>query len=180
VSAVAARFESTFGSRTLKLNAQAASVGYYIPNTMFFAGVSASRGENVTALNSTIVEKEYVTTWSGVVGIAPLDGLLITTELQEHGYDPNVTARYVGKLPNAHYYAGSVSLVDPDQGDTSFGVAFDYFFDHSLSAGLAYEEGSESMTGRVRKFFSPRFSLGGSYTTSDFSDSYNVDVAWRF
>ena len=179
VSVAAARFESSFRDQGNHVNSQAASLEYYIPGTMFFAGVSASRGQNVTVIDS-IVRKEYDTTWSGTLGIAPLDGLLVTTELQEDGYDPNVTARYVGKLPNAHYYAGTVSLVDPDQGDASFGLAFDYYFDDTLSAGLAYEDAGESATARMRKFFSPRFSLGGSYTTNDFSDTFGIDVAWRF
>jgi hypothetical protein len=180
VSLAAARSESSFGVGVFRLNSQSASVGYYIPGTMFFAGVSASRNEHITALNSTIVLTDYDTNWSGVLGITPVDGLLISTVLRERGYDPNITARYVGKLPNAHYYAGSVSIVDPDQGDTSFGVDFDYYFDESFSAGVAYQDGSESLTGKVRKFFTPRFSLGGSYTSGDFVDSFNVDVAWRF
>jgi hypothetical protein len=180
VSAAAARFESSFGNQEFHLNAQAASLGYYIPGTMFYAGVSASRGQNVTAVSSTVVQKEYDTRWSGVLGIAPLDGLLVTTEFQEHGYDPNITARYVGKLPNSHFYAGAVSVVDPDQGDTSFGLDFDYYFDETFSAGLGYEDASESVTGSVRKFFSTRFSLGGSYTARDFGDSFDIDVAWRF
>ncbi len=180
VSLAAARFEGSFGVDVFHLNSQAASVGYYIPGTMFFAGVAASRSQHVTAVSSTIVQKDYDNHWSGTVGIAPLDGLLITTGFHEDGYDPNITARYVGKLPNAHYYAGSISVVDPDQGDTSFGIDFDYYFDDTFSAGVAYQDGSESLTGKVRKFFTPRFSLGGSYTSAEFSDSFEVDIAWRF
>jgi hypothetical protein len=181
VSVGAARSDTSFATqRVFHLNSQGASIGYYIPDTMFFAGVSASRGERITGISSTVVQKDYDTAWSGVVGVAPLDGLLVTTEFHEHGYDPNLTARYVGKLPNAHYYAGTVRLVDPDGADATFGVDFDYYFDDTFSAGLGYADGAESVTGRVRKFFSPRFSLGGSYTTNDFSDSFSVDVAWRF
>lgn len=179
VSALAARLESSFGGDVYHLNAQAANVSYYIPGTMFFAGVSASRNQYVSAVSSTIVQKDYDTNWSGVLGIAPLDGLLVTTTLRERGYDPNITARYVGKLPNSHHYAGAVSVVDPDRGDTTFGVEFDYYFDNTFSAGLAYQEGSESLTARMRKFITPRFSIGGSYTDDD-ADSFDVSVAWRF
>jgi Putative general bacterial porin len=180
VSAAAARSESSFGVSVFRLNSQAANVSYYIPRTRVFAGVTASRNQHVTAVSSTIVQKAYDTRWSGTLGIAPLDGLLVTTDIPEHGYDPNISARYVGKLPNSHYYAGSVRLVDPDRGDTSFGVEFDYYFDHTFSAGVAYQDASESLTGKMRKFFTPRFSLGGSYTSDEFVDSFTVDVAWRF
>lgn len=180
VSVAASRSESSIGQSVFRLNSQFASVGYYIPGTMFFGGVSASRNEHITALNSTLVLTDYDTTWSGVLGITPVDGLLVTTEFQEHGYDPNITARYVGKLPNSHYYAGTVSVVDADRGDTAFGVEFDYYFDDTFSAGLAYQDGSESLTARMRKFITPRFSIGGSYTDDDVADSFNVDIAWRF
>jgi hypothetical protein len=36
------------------------------------------------------------------------------------------------------------------------------------------------VTGRLRKFITPEFSVGGSYTNDDFADSFNIDVAWRF
>ena len=61
-------------------------------------------------------EYEYDTSWFGEFGIAPLDGLLLTTSFQEGSYDANLTARYVGKLPNSHYYAGSVTIEDRDGG----------------------------------------------------------------
>ena len=96
------------------LDAQGASVGYYIPGTMFYAGVGVSRDESLIGLSSTSVLTEHNTTWSGTLGITPLDGLLLTTDFQEHGYDPNITARYVGKLPNNHFYAGSVNFADHD------------------------------------------------------------------
>jgi hypothetical protein len=180
ISALVARLESSFGVGVHELNAQAANVGYYIPGTMFFAGVSVSRNQYVSAVSSTVVLKDYNTSWSGALGIAPVDGLLISTVVTERGYDPNIMARYVAKLPNSHYYAAAVNIVDPDQGDTSFGVEFDYYFDDTFSAGLAYEDGGETLTGRVRKFFTPRFSVGGSYTNDDYFDTVNVDVALRF
>lgn len=179
VSVAAGRSESSFGVGVFRLNSQAASVGYYIPGTVFFAGVSASRYEHITALNSTTVLTDYDTRWSGVLGITPVDGLLVTTVLRERGYDPNITARYVGKLPNSHYYVGTVSVVDPDRGDTAFGAEFDYYFDDTFSAGLAYQDGSESVTARLRKFITPRFAIGGSYT-DDEANSFSVDIAWRF
>jgi hypothetical protein len=179
LSAIAARFEWQFESLDTHLNAQAARVGYYFPGTMFYAGVGVSRGQSITAISSTIVQKEYVTDWFGTLGIAPLDGLLITTDLQEHGYDPNITARYVGKLPNDHFYAGSVSMVDPDRGDTSFGLDFDYYFDESSSLGVGYADGDDQWELRAEKFFSKSWAFGVSASTADSGDGFGVHVTWR-
>jgi hypothetical protein len=180
VSAIAARFNLQFEALDdIRLNAQGARVGYYVPNTMFYVGVGASRGQTITALNSTIVEKKYVTQWFGGLGVAPLHGLLITTDFHEDGYDPNVTARYVGKLPNDHFYAGSVSLVDPDGGDTSFGLDFDYYFDESFSAGVGYEDGGSQWELRAEKFFSRSWALGVSASTADDGDAFGLQLTWR-
>jgi hypothetical protein len=179
LSAIAARFEWEFESLDTHLNAQAARVGYYVPDTMFYAAVGVSRGQNVTAINSTIVQKEYVTTWFGTLGVAPLDGLLITTSLQEHGYDPNVTVRHVGKLPNKHYYAGSVSIVDPDHGDTSFGLDFDYYFDATSSLGFGYEDGGDRWELRAEKFLSKSWAAGASAFTANHGDGVGIHVTWR-
>ena len=175
VSAVLARYE-LFGEH---LNAQAASVGYYFPGTMFYASAGVQRIETLTALSSTFVQTEYDTAWFGQLGIAPLKGLLLTTSFQEDGYDPNITARYVGKLPNSHYYAGSVSLVEPDWGDTSFGLDFDYYFDHTASVGIGYADGAERWELRAQKFLSESWALGASVSTDDFGDGFGIRLTWR-
>src|SRR6187549_1729337 len=72
LSAVAAQAEF-LGTHT---NAQRASVGYYIPGTMFYAGAGVSHDEDIYLFSSTTVLTEYRTNWSGTLGIAPLDGLL--------------------------------------------------------------------------------------------------------
>lgn len=186
LSAIASRFHWRSDSLDTHLNAQGARVGYYLPGTMFYGSVGVSHGQNVTVLfpdlndlNSIIVQKEYSTEWSGTLGIAPLDGLLITTNFQDHGYDPNVTARYVGKLPNNHFYAGSVSLVDPDLGDTSFGLDFDYYIDESFSLGAGYDDGGDQWELRAEKFFSKSWALGASVSTADGGDSVGIHVTWR-
>jgi hypothetical protein len=179
------------------LDAQSASVGYYIPGTMFYAGVGVSRDESLIGLSSTSVLTEYNTTWSGTLGIAPLDGLLLTTDFQEHGYDPNITARYVGKLPNNHFYAGSVNLAyhddvsassahdlagtsfGLDDTGTSFGLDFDYYFDESTSLGLGFDDVGNRWELRGEKFFSKSWAAGVSAYTADRIDGFGVHVTWR-
>ncbi len=175
VSAVAARFE-VFDEH---LDARGASVAYYFPGDLFYASASVSRAENITAINSTIVQKDHDTRWFGAVGVTPLDGLLITTDFGEDGYDPNVTARHVGKLRNSHFYAGSVGVVKPDRGDTFFTLGFDYYLDDTASLGVAYADGSERITLRGRKFFSQAWAVGASACKAEGSDGFAIDVTWR-
>jgi hypothetical protein len=176
LSAIVARFD---GFVDTDQNALAASVGYYIPGTMFFVSGGASRVENVYGVSSTLVLKRYDTNWFGTLGIAPLDGLLISTNFHEDGYDPNITAKYVGKLPNDHFYAGSVSLVDPEFGDTSFGLDFDYYFDESSSLGAGYDHVGDRWEMRAEKFFSKSWAAGVSAYTADGVDGFGVNVMWR-
>lgn len=176
LSAVVARFD---GFVDTDQNAMAASVGYYIPGTMFFVGGGASRVESVIGVSSTVVLKRYDTTWVGTLGIAPLDGLLISTNFLKGGYDPNVTAKYVGKLPDHHYYSGSVSLVDPDFGDTTFAIDFDYYFDESSSLGVGYDHAGDRWELRAEKFFSKTWAAGVSANTADGSAGFGFNVTWR-
>ena len=178
-----------FGAFNTNLDGLAASVDYYIPGTMFYAEVGANHREYITGLSSTFVLTENDTSWFGAIGIAPLDGLLITTSLRERGYDPNLTARYVGELPNDHFYAGSVSIVAPDGGKTEYGIDFDYYLDRTFSLGVGYQTFSRGGGGfwlgedrwevRAEKFFSKSWAAGISANTADRSNGFGVNVTWR-
>jgi len=149
-----------------------AEVDYYLPNTMFFGRLAVTHSDDDFVDDDTVI--------SGSFGITPMDGMLITTDFDEHGWDPNVTARYVGKMGNSHYYAGSVSFVDPDEGDVSVGVDFDYYIDHSFSVGAGFATGNDAFQLRARKFFTNRFAVGGHISTADGGDGFGVNASWRF
>ena len=106
--------------------------------------------------------------------------MLLPTDFDENGWDPNVTAKYVGKLANSHFYAASVSAVDPDEGDTSVGVDFDYFLDTTFRVGAGFASGDDRFTLRAEKFFTPSFSVRGSVYTGDIAKGLGAQVAWRF
>ena len=164
------------------VDAQGVNVGYYIPGTMFYAAVGATHQQDIIGVSSTAVVKDYDTKWFGKLGVAPLDGLLITTDFQEHGYDPNITARYVGKLPNNHFYAGSVSFIDPSDaygGDTSYGLDFDYYFDDSTSLGAGFDSLGDRLELRAEKFFAKDWAAGVSVYTADRIEGFGVHVTWR-
>lgn len=146
------------------------NVGYYIPNTIFYGRLGVTHSDDFPGDETNV---------NATFGVAPIDGLLVTTDFDEDGWDPNVTARLVSKLPNDHYYAGSVSFVDPDGGDTSIGVAFDYYFDLSTSLGIGYEEAGDTWKIRGEKFFTPEWAAGFSVSTADGGDGFGVHVTWR-
>ncbi len=91
-----------------------ANFGYYIPNTIFFGRIGVTKAD---------IGEDDDTNVNGTFGVMPIDGLLVTTDFDEDGWDPNATARYVGKLGNDHYYAASISVVDPDEGDLDIGLS---------------------------------------------------------
>jgi len=149
-----------------------AEVDYYLPNTMFFGRLTATHSDEDFVDDHTLI--------GGAIGITPMAGMLITTNFDEHGWDPNVTARYVGKMGNSHWYAGTVSFVDPDDDDVSVGVDFDYYLDHTFGVGAGFATGNDAFQVRARKFFTNRFAVGGHISTSDDGDGFGADVSWRF
>jgi hypothetical protein len=172
------------------LSGQAASVSYYIPGTMLYAAAGARHLEFPTILNSAGASGlDDDTNWFGTIGIAPLDGLLVTTSLGEGGYQPNIAARYVGKLPNDHFYAGSVSILDPDGGDTAYKIDFDYYLDRTFSLGAGYRTfnlgadvytlGRNQWEIRAEKFLSSSWAVGASAYTADGADGFGLHVTWR-
>jgi len=155
-----------------KIDLLGANFGYYIPNTMFYGRIG------VTKADEDIGDADD-TNLNGTFGVTPLDGLLVTTDIDEDGWDPNATAKFVGKLGNQHYYAASVSVLDPDEGDLDIGVGFDYYLDHTFSIGGGYGSGSDFLSVRAEKFFRPDFSVGGRVYTDDNGDGIGAFVKWR-
>src|SRR5689334_22467487 len=96
-----------------KIDIFSASLGYYMPDTIFFGRLGVSYADDFDGDQTNV---------NGSFGITPLDGLLLLTNFDEHGWDPNVSAKYVGKMANAHFYSITASAVDPDVGDTSVNV----------------------------------------------------------
>jgi hypothetical protein len=160
---------SEFGDE--KIDIFGAGIGYYLPNTIFYGELNYTYADDFGGDQDR---------FSGALGVAPIDGLLVTTHFDEDGWDPNATAKYVGKLPNAHFYAATVSVADPDNGDLSWGVGFDYYFDPTFAVGINLAEDSTGL--HAEKFFTPRFSLTGYVDVGDddLGDRVGARLAWRF
>ena len=154
-----------------KIDIFSASLGYYMPDTIFFGRLGVSYADDFDGDQ---------TRFFGSFGITPLDGLLLFTNFDEDGWDPNVTAKYVGKMANSHYYAITASAVDPDRGDTNVSLDFDYYLDNTFSLGAGYGSASDDFSLRARKFFTPSFAVGGHVSTGDDGDGFGASVTWRF
>jgi len=149
----------------------AANIGYYMPNTIFFGRLGVARSE---------FDGDGDTNFNGTFGITPFDGLLLTTDFDEDGWDPNISAKYVGKMANSHFYSLTASAVDPDEGDTDVALAFDYYLDTTFSVGAGYGSAGDTLSLRAEKFFTPSFAVGGHVSTGDDGDGFGANVTWRF
>jgi len=167
---VASRLDSNAGDVDLL----AANVGYHVPNTIFFARVGVVR----TELPDFGAGSQNDTSWNGTFGIVPIPRLFFGTDFTEDGWDPNVTARYVGKLANAHWYAASVSASDPDEGDSEVGIEFDYIFD-SFKVGGGFSTGTDRWSVRAERGLPHGFALLGRVFTDDDGDGFGVTLTWR-
>jgi hypothetical protein len=147
----------------------AADVGYHFTNSIFFArvGVVYTDGPG-----------ESDTTWNGTLGIVPIPRLFFGTDFTEDNWDPNLTARYAGQLANSHWYAASITLADPDDGDTNVGLEFDYYFD-KFKLGGGFQSGSDAWTVRAEFGLPHGFALLGRFYTDDSSNGVGLTLTWR-
>ena len=154
-----------------KIDIFGASLGYYMPGTMLYGRLGFTYADDYGGDQTNI---------NGSIGVTPLHGLLVTTDFDEDGWDPNATAKYVGKIADRHFYAASVSVTDPDDDDVDLGLAFDYYLDLTFSVGAGFNSGQDAFSLRAEKFFKPNFAVGGRAYFGDDSDGFGATVSWRF
>ena len=150
-------------------DAIAADVGIHFTNTIFFARVGVVQ---------TDVSGDDDTSWNGTLGIVPIPRLFFGTDFTEDDWDPNLTARYVGKFANQHWYGASITLADPDDGDTDLGLEFDYYFD-GFKLGASYGSGSDLFGVRAEFGLPHGFALLGRVYSDDAGDGFGLQITWR-
>ena len=153
-------------------DAFAANVGYHFTDTalsMLFARVGVVQ---------TDISGDDDTTWNGTLGIVPIPRLFFGTDFTEDDWDPNLTARYAGKLANDHWWAGSISVADPDEDDTDVGVEFDYYFP-SFKVGGGFNTGGDFWTVRAEAGLPHGFALLGRVFGDDGSEGFGLTLTWR-
>jgi len=150
-------------------NAFSANVGYHFPNSIFFARIGVVQ---------TDISGDDDTSWNGTLGIVPIPRLFFGTDFTEDDWDPNLTARYAGKFPNAHWYGASITLSDPDDGDSEVGLEFDYYLE-GFKLGASFNSGTDLFGIRGEAGLPHGFALLGRIYTDDAGDGVGVTLTWR-
>lgn len=143
----------------------------YIPDTMFFVGAGVNRISNGGS----------DTTLFATLGLTPINGLLITTDFTDDGYDANIGAKYVVDLGAGNFANFEGEYRDGDVEDY-LRLDADFYFDRTLSIGAGYADnyGGDEFTLRARNFFTEEISAEIAYTDSDWGDRIMIGGAIRF
>ncbi len=144
----------------------------YVPDTMFYAGARVAR----TDFNGSDDTTLYAT-----LGLTPVDGLLVTTEFNDDGYDANVQAKYVTALGGGNYVNLEGEYRDSDF-DDYLSLGADFYFTRTLSVGAAFADrfGTDEFTLRARNFFTDEVSGQVAFTDSDGNNRIMIGGAIRF
>lgn len=146
------------------------NLGYHLPDSMWFGRVGMVHDDAPGAGSDT--------SWNGTLGIVPRERLHLGTDFTSDDYDPNITVRYAGKLPNARWYSMSVHASDPDQGDTEVGFQADYYLD-GIAFGGGMSTGGDRWNVRVDKGLPHGFGLLIRYYADDLGDGVGAMLTWR-
>ncbi len=144
----------------------------YVPDTMFYIGARVNRVD-------TGADDE--TTAYATLGLTPIDGLLVTTEFSEDGYDANLSAKYVTSLGGGNFVNLQGTYQDSDF-DDMLSLFADFYFDRTFSVGAGYTDfyGNDQFTLRTEKFFTEEVSGNLAFTDTDFGNAFTIGAAIRF
>lgn len=176
-----------------------ANVDYYVPDSIFFVSVGA-RGSKYEveyrslsdAPSAIKDEGDWEYSWTGGLGIAPADGLLIWSnfyEDQDFGGYWNLNGKYVWLLQNEQAINVQLSYAqnDGDDFDSSReAISADYYFDKTISLGAVYSVADDGVTDadayelRGRKFFGDMTSVNISYIHREDEDLGALGCSFRF
>ncbi len=152
------------------------SIDYYVPNTILYLGATYKYNR----LGSD--QDHFSNTWGAIVGVTPLEGLLISTEYWEKaGYTANIQAQYVKPLAGENAIRLEGSYYDGDGDEDTLEVGADFYFDRSWSAGVVAVDYSDTSVGlRTRKFFTESLSVAVEYFDIERLYKYQLSASFRF
>lgn len=144
----------------------------YVPNTMFYVGARLTHVDYSSGDDTTV----YAT-----LGLTPIDGLRVTTEFSEDGYDANLSAKYVTSLGGGNFVNLEGTYQDGDM-DDYLSMFADFYFDRTWSVGAGFADvyGNDTFTLRTEKFFNEEVSGNLSFTDTDFGNAFTIGAAIRF
>lgn len=178
---------------------RAASVTYFIPNSIFFVG--AGIAENKSNYEYHYVEgysyegaisTDWNSRWNATLGISPIDGLQVWSEFFEDEDVSeywNLNAKYVKPLSGERAFSVETRYADSRGIDIkSLTVITDYYFNRrfSVGAGITHyvfddsDDDDNNSFIRARYFITENTSVELSYFSSDYFDSWRIGGAVRF
>lgn len=159
------------------------NLGFYVPNTIFYLGA----GYTHYSFDYPNSDSESDGQWSATLGVAPLDGLLVTTEYNEDddGYDPNIHVKYVMALARETALNIEGSVTHNDNGGNATSLLIDYYFTRKFSLGAGYADGDDwneddSASLRAKYFITEAFSVGLECGVFTDNNQYLIDASVRF
>lgn len=154
-------FDSEFDGQDSK----SVSVSYFIPNSIFFAGLGYTEDddENDTTLN---------------LGITPVDGLLITTQHNNEAddYNANIYTKYVMLFDDERALNIEASVAkDEWTNNNNYLLLGDFYFNHDFSIGAAFSDYDTGSTYglSVKHFFIETASIEASYYRVNSNQEYD-------
>lgn len=169
-------FEAEFDAAIVNLN-------YYVPNTLFYIGATYQR----VSFDYEGVLSGSENDWGLILGITPIEGLLITTNyMNDPGYNLNLAAKYVQKLQGETAINIDASFVEADEDAFSdaedvTALAVDYYLNRNISLGAMVADAAETSYGvRTEAFFTEQFHMGAEYVTADSENTITVNAGLRF
>lgn len=142
----------------------------YFPNSRFYAGAALVRRQNGRSETRLV----------GTFGMLPLEGLLVTMNLTDKGYDPNLRAKYVADLGGGNYVNVEAEFIERTA-DNLLSVMVDFYLNRSWSIGAGYADNyGDELTLRTRKFFNDDLSGELTFTDTDWGRRIMLGAALRF
>lgn len=142
----------------------------YFPNSRLYAGAALVRSQNGRSETRLV----------GTLGLLPLEGLLIATNLTDKGYDPNFHAKYVTHLGGSNFVNVEVEFIERRAGNF-LSVITDLYINRSWSLGAGYADNyGDELTLRTRKFFSNHLSAELTFTDTEWGRRVMLGAAVRF
>lgn len=155
-------FDSDFDNQDSK----SAWVSYFIPNSIFFAGVEYTEedDENDATFN---------------LGITPVDGLLITTQHNKEAddYNANIYAKYVMLFDDERALnIEAAAAKDEWTEENNYLLSGDFYFNRNFSIGAAFSDDDLGNTYGLsaQHFFIENFSVSAEYYYQDTNDEYDA------
>ena len=159
-------------------HASAPQLGYYIPNTIVLRTTRATPMPTISASGDQSNSERHL--WHH----ADRGDCWITTDIDEDGWDPNATAKYVGRIADRNFYARERRRHSTrTRAISMWGSTSTTSWIHLQRWRRIQQRIRRFLSVRAEKFFKPNFAVGGRHVRTRDDDTATGSaptVSWRF